>query len=104
MPNFEINLSDLRIIKTPDYVELKTGGITFYKKVFGTQDGDCYKGTKRLLAQVWNYRGDVGLALSPSEEGQFIYGTLLHEIFYNTIIPSPLSAKRDNSRQLAGGN
>ena len=23
---------------------------------------------------------------------------------YNTIIPSPLSAKRDNSRQLAGGN
>ena len=24
--------------------------------------------------------------------------------FYNTIIPSPLSAERDNSRQLAGGN
>ena len=24
--------------------------------------------------------------------------------YYNTIIPSPLSAKRDNSRQLAGGN
>ena len=23
---------------------------------------------------------------------------------YNTIIPSPLSAARDNSRQLAGGN
>ena len=23
---------------------------------------------------------------------------------YNTIIPSPLSAERDNSRQLAGGN
>ena len=24
--------------------------------------------------------------------------------YYNTIIPSPLSAERDNSRQLAGGN
>ena len=23
---------------------------------------------------------------------------------YNTIIPSPLTAERDNSRQLAGGN
>ena len=25
-------------------------------------------------------------------------------MYYNTIIPSPLSAERDNSRQLAGGN
>ena len=24
--------------------------------------------------------------------------------YYNTIIPPPLSAERDNSRQLAGGN
>ena len=29
---------------------------------------------------------------------------LLNFEYYNTIIPSPLSAKRDNSRQLAGGN
>ena len=26
------------------------------------------------------------------------------QVHYNTIIPSPLSAERDNSRQLAGGN
>ena len=29
---------------------------------------------------------------------------IIVEINYNTIIPSPLSAERDNSRQLAGGN
>ena len=66
LPNFEINLSDLRIIKTPDYIELKTGGITFHKKVFDAQDGNCYKGTKRIVTQVSNTNEWLTLAVSPS--------------------------------------
>ena len=59
-------------MKTPDYVSLKTGGKTFYTKMFDEGDGNCYKQTKRVVTQVWNYTDKLGLALpSESEEGRY---------------------------------
>jgi len=53
-------------------VSLKIGGIPFYSKMFDEGDGNCYKRTKRVVTQVWNYTEKLGLALSSeSEEGWY---------------------------------
>ncbi|KAL5254732.1 hypothetical protein ACHWQZ_G014239 [Mnemiopsis leidyi] len=59
----------LEIKKTTQYVKLKNRGNELYTKEFNSSDGNCYKQTKRITTQVWNYGGFLSLYLL-SEKGQ----------------------------------
>ncbi|KAL5254731.1 hypothetical protein ACHWQZ_G014238 [Mnemiopsis leidyi] len=59
----------LEIKKTSQYVKLKNRGNELFTKEFDSSDGNCYKQTKRITSQVWNYGGFLSLYLL-SEKGQ----------------------------------